>query len=115
MVESQNKYIFITTEGETLAPNPNQEIENCQVLGIVDSDNKAEAINKLLSENQWLQNSGFDISQSRCLQILTESIRSDILAIIDYLSEYELNAHGVQQSKNMSGSIIKILNRLSKI
>lgn len=28
-----NEYIIYTTEGHTIAPNENVEVENCQVLG----------------------------------------------------------------------------------
>ena len=34
-----NEYIFYTTEGQTLAPNVDYTIENCQVLGFAKGDN----------------------------------------------------------------------------
>lgn len=79
-----NQYIFITTEGETIAPNSEYPIENCQVLGIVDAENEKGAIHKLIEKNPWIEPSGFDVSQTRCIQLLTENIRTTyvVLSII---------------------------------
>lgn len=59
-----NKYIFITKEGFTQAPNQNIEIENMQVIGIVDnSENEDDALKKLLIENSWIWESGFNVAE----------------------------------------------------
>ncbi len=59
-----NKYIFITKEGFTQAPNQNIEIDNMQVIGIVDNvENEDDALKKLLIENSWIWESGFNVAE----------------------------------------------------
>jgi hypothetical protein len=59
-----NKFIFITKEGFTQAPNQNIEIENMQVIGIVcDAENEDDALKKLLVENPWIWESGFNVAE----------------------------------------------------
>ncbi|WP_264520176.1 hypothetical protein [Flavobacterium sp. N1994] len=63
------KYIFITPEGNTSAPN-GAEIENLQVIGIVDNvANENEALKKLLIENEWIIDSEFNIAEFICYEI----------------------------------------------
>ena len=58
------KYIFLTKEGITLAPNVNIEIENLQVIGIVDNaKDEDDALKKLLQENSWIWESGFNVAE----------------------------------------------------
>lgn len=54
-----SEYIIYTTEGHTIAPNENIEIENCQVLGIAKGKDKEEAKDNLLKENPWITEAGF--------------------------------------------------------
>ena len=54
-----NEYIIYTTEGHTIAPNEDVEVENCQVLGIAKGKDKAEAIANLQKENLWISEAGF--------------------------------------------------------
>jgi hypothetical protein len=57
------KFIFITPEGETIAPN-GKEIENLQVVGIVeDVENEDEALKKLLRENSWIFDAEFNVAE----------------------------------------------------
>ncbi|MBC5862025.1 hypothetical protein [Flavobacterium turcicum] len=57
------KYIFITPEGSTEAPNGKQ-VENMQVIGIVENvPNEDEALKKLLIENEWIFDSEFNIAE----------------------------------------------------
>jgi hypothetical protein len=66
-----NKYIFITKEGSTLAPNLDVEVDNMQVIGIVDGcKNEDEALKKLLKENSWIWESGFNVADLIVYQIL---------------------------------------------
>ena len=59
-----NKYIFITKEGFTQAPNQNIELDNMQVVGIVDdAENEDDALKQLLIENPWISKSGFDVNE----------------------------------------------------
>lgn len=53
------KYIIYTTEGYTIAPNENVEVENCQMLGEACGNNPEEARANLLRENPWIIEAGF--------------------------------------------------------
>lgn len=66
-----NEYIFYTTEGITLAPKFNEEINNCQVLGFVEAENLSKAKEILLQENPWITQFGFSISEIMVKQVLT--------------------------------------------
>jgi hypothetical protein len=56
------KYIILTPEGETIAPNENVEVNNLQVLGIVENVNdENEAIVKLLKENSWIIDAEYNV------------------------------------------------------
>lgn len=67
-----NKYIFYTTEGHTIAPNENVEVENCQVLGCALGNNKDEAQKKLLKDNPWVNEAGFTASEFIVKQLQTK-------------------------------------------
>ena len=58
-----NEYIIYTTEGYTIAPNEDVEVENCQVLGCVNGNTPQEAKGKLLKDNPWIEEAGFDPSE----------------------------------------------------
>lgn len=68
-----NEYIIYTTEGYTIAPNENVEVENCQVLGCVCGNNAAEAEDNLLKENPWIAEAGFNRSEFIVRQLLSDS------------------------------------------
>lgn len=58
------KYIIVTPEGATTAPNINYDVENLQVLGIVENvNNEEEAIVKLLKENTWIIDAEFNVAE----------------------------------------------------
>jgi len=64
------KYIIITNEGETLTPS-GKEINNLQVIGIIDDvSNEDEALKKLLKENPWIWDSGFNVAEFIYYEIL---------------------------------------------
>jgi len=64
------KFIFVTTEGETTAPN-GSDIENMQVIGFVDSvENEDEALKKLLQENLWIFDAEFNVAEFVAYEIL---------------------------------------------
>lgn len=65
-----NEYIFYTTEGHTIAPNEDVEVENCQVLGCAYGNNKDEAQNNLLKENPWIEEAGFSTSEFLVKQLM---------------------------------------------
>ena len=57
------KFIILSTEGDTIAPNNNIEINNLQVLGIVENvKNENDAIIKLLKENSWIIDAEFNVA-----------------------------------------------------
>lgn len=58
-----SKFIFISSEGETVAPNPDCEINNMQVIGIVENAiDKDDALKILLKVNSWIWESGFNVA-----------------------------------------------------
>lgn len=64
------KFIFITPEGNTTAPN-GDEVENMQVIGIVEEvANENEALKKLLLENEWIFDAEFNIAEFICYEIM---------------------------------------------
>lgn len=64
------RYIFITPEGTTNAPN-GDEIDNMQVIGMVeDVSNEDEALKKLLLENEWIFDTEFNVAEFICYEIV---------------------------------------------
>lgn len=66
-----NEYIIYTTEGHTIAPNENVEVENCQVLGCARGKNPEEAKINLLKNNPWITEAGFRRSEFIVRQLMT--------------------------------------------
>ena len=65
------KFIIVTSEGQTIAPNVNFEVNNLQVLGIVDDVmNEDEAIIKLLKENSWIIDAEYNVYDFKVYQLL---------------------------------------------
>ena len=65
------KYIILTPEGQTIAPNADYEIDNLQVMGIVENvNNKNEAIIKLLKENTWIIDAQFNVAEFIVYELL---------------------------------------------
>ncbi len=64
------KYIFISPEGTTEAPNISYELNNLQVIGIIkDVNNEDDALKKLLEENEWIVDAEFNTSEFICYEI----------------------------------------------
>lgn len=80
-----NEYIFYTTEGYTYPPKEDMEIENCQVLGRAYGETAKEAKVNLLQRCPWIQESGFDIEEIICKQLLNDETKEDIRTIVQYL------------------------------
>lgn len=58
------KFIILTPEGETIAPNANFEVNNLQVLGIIENvKDENEAIKLLLKENDWIFDAEFNVAE----------------------------------------------------
>ncbi len=65
------KYIFISPEGATEAPNSSYEVNNMQVIGIVENvANENEALKKLLIENNWIIDAEFNIAEFIAYEII---------------------------------------------
>jgi hypothetical protein len=64
------KFIFITNEGETIAPN-GDGVENMQVIGIVENvESEDAALKKLLQENSWIYDAEFNVAEFIAYEIL---------------------------------------------
>lgn len=64
------KFIFITNEGETTAPN-GDDVENMQVIGVVENvETEDEALKKLLKENSWIFDAEFNVADFTAYEIL---------------------------------------------
>jgi hypothetical protein len=59
MKKEMKEYIIYTSEGETIAPNEEYCVENCQVLGCVAGESPEDAINILLRDNPWILEANF--------------------------------------------------------
>jgi len=65
------KFIIVTPEGQTIAPNESTPVENLQVLGIVEGvQNENEAIIKLLKENSWIIDGEYNVSEFLVYELL---------------------------------------------
>ncbi len=57
------KFIVLSPEGKTFAPNIKCEVNNLQVIGIVKNvKNEDEAIVVLLKENSWIIDAEFNVA-----------------------------------------------------
>lgn len=69
-----NEYIIYTTEGFAFPPNGTERIDNCQILGRCFGNDEKNACENLIKENPWIIESGFDINNIICKQLMTERI-----------------------------------------
>lgn len=69
-----NEYIFYTTDGYTYPPNENEEVDNCQVLGISCGKNAKEAKENLLKNNTWIVEFGYDTINITYKKLATNNI-----------------------------------------
>lgn len=66
------EYLFYTTEGFTLDPKGN-DIANCQLLGKAHGENQHIALNKLIADNPWIREHGFNTDSFHCERITSPS------------------------------------------
>lgn len=65
------KFIVLTKEGKTFAPNELYVVNNLQVIGIVENVmSENEAIVKLLKENDWIIDAEFNIAEFIIFELL---------------------------------------------
>lgn len=65
------EYLFYTFEGNTTSPT-NRDVENCQLLGRETGENYSQAEEKLLQNNPWIEETGFDIDEIYHFQIVSD-------------------------------------------
>lgn len=64
------KFIFITSEGQTVSPNGNK-VQNMQVIGIVENaESEDDALKKLLRKNFWIFDAEFNVAEFKVFEIL---------------------------------------------
>lgn len=56
------EYIFYTTEGYCQAPD-NSEVENFQLLGFVQGSTPQDAVNRLIEDNPWILEKGYNLRE----------------------------------------------------
>ena len=65
------KFIIVTPEGNTIAPNKKILVNNMQVLGILENvNNENEAVVKLLKENNWIIDAEYNIAEFILYELL---------------------------------------------
>lgn len=105
-------YIIYTTEGFTTGPNPEVEIENCQVLGIIDAKSPESAVKELFKQNEWIAQAGFSADHVVVRQLLTQTVKKDLRTVIEYLWYDELKSY--QEDRYPGDHIFINLRRLKK-
>ena len=107
-----NEYIFHTSEGSTLSPTNNTDVENCQVLGCAFGITEEDARTALLDENPWIDECGFCMDKVFCKQILTDDIKRDILKVVLFIKN---NSHLLPKGQRLyNEQVILTLKRLSE-
>ncbi|MDE6808035.1 MAG: hypothetical protein K2I98_06220 [Prevotella sp.] len=88
-----SEYIFYTTEGFTRAPD-NNNIENCQLLGIADGKDSQEALDNLIRNNSWIVERGFELHKAICRE-LASTINTDakLSFLTNLLDKYQLEEY----------------------
>ena len=64
------KFIFYTFEGYTISPN-GTDVENLQIIGIENGLNPINALEKLLKDNKWIDESGFSRDKIKNYEIVS--------------------------------------------
>ena len=107
-----NSYLIYTTEGFTESPE-NIEVENCQLLGRINAENKEQARTLLRKENPWVEEIGFDIDSAFVQQVLTPENKKDIKQLIEYLWKDE-EKH-FEESNYPQDHIFRIVLKLNQL
>lgn len=91
-----NEYLIYTTDGFCQDPYLN-DIENCQVLGRAKGKDKAEAIDNLLSENQWIIDSGYERKNFVIVQIVNSGCENTFDKALADIEEQLLFKHNTKE------------------
>jgi hypothetical protein len=105
------QFIFYTFEGNTIAPN-NTDVENLQILGIENGLCSNDALEKLLTNNKWIEKSGFSKDKIKNYAIVSASFQNDVQTMIDYLWNDE--KRHFEESGHRDNHIFRVLQRLKK-
>lgn len=109
-----NEYVFYTTEGTTLPPDKDEDVDNCQILGFVEAKNNSEAMDLLLTNNPWIIETGFSMREIMVKQVLTTEQIKDIQTIVDYNWTGE-EKHYEEYCEYPKKHIFEVLKRLKQI
>ena len=105
------QFIFYTFEGSAIAPN-NEDVENLQILGIENGVNSNDALERLLIDNEWIEEYGFSKDKIKNYVIVSTSFQRDVQNLLDYLWKNE-EKH-FKESRQNDNHIFKIIERLKK-
>lgn len=65
------KFIILTSEGSTTAPNQFVEVNNLQVLGFVENvQDENQAIIEFVKENEWIIEAEFNVAEFIVYQVI---------------------------------------------
>ena len=104
------EYLIYTTEGATIAPNDEVQIENCQLLGRAIGEDLSEAVDNMFEEQKWLKLAGFNPDECFGAQIITNNQKEDLKELLDFLCTEHFEESGF-----VDEHIFKIIERLRKI
>ena len=80
-----NEYIFYTAEGYTYPPLEGYDVDNYQMLGRAFGNSADDAKSNLLRDNPWIEESGFDVDEIICKQLVTNEMKQDIQKVLQYI------------------------------
>lgn len=109
-----NEYIFSTPEGQTFSPNGG-EVENCQFLGRVSASDSVQAKTRLIQENPWILQAGFDPNAFTRDQILTDSQRHDILTLLQHFDECGKRDVESTNTSDKADYLFRVIQRLRQM
>ncbi len=104
-----NEYLIYTAEGFTESPE-HIDIENHQLLGRIQAENKEQAKSLLKKENPWLEEIGFVVENAFVQQILSNENKQDLKALLDYL--WKAEEKHFEESNYSKDHIFRTISRL---
>jgi hypothetical protein len=83
--KDMNEYIIYTAEGSTMSPNED-EVENCQVLGVVTAINAKLAPTALVRQFPAVKDWGFKMSKTFVRQVVTKKQQTELKKLLNALT-----------------------------
>lgn len=108
-----DEYLIYTTAGETIAPNSDVDINNCQILGRSFGRTLSEAIDSLFNENFWISEAGYAKCDCIGVQVMSQSIKDDIIDVAEYLQQDEVKHF--TENYHPNSNIFLAIDRLKNI